>query len=104
MTWCAREDSNLHDVTRCHLKAVRLPIPPRARFEGRGLSDPLAANKAWARSAWRAPVALLAHHLRDVEVGGMKAARSRGSYPDVISAALRMTEPQRGVVAVLSAF
>src|SRR5712692_5160424 len=28
--WCARRDSNPHDVTHCHLKAARLPIPPRA--------------------------------------------------------------------------
>jgi hypothetical protein len=26
--WCPGEDSNLHGVTRCYLKAVRLPIPP----------------------------------------------------------------------------
>ena len=26
--WCGQEDSNLHDVTRYHLKVVRLPIPP----------------------------------------------------------------------------
>ena len=25
--WCARRDSNPHDVTHCHLKAARLPIP-----------------------------------------------------------------------------
>ena len=25
---CPGQDLNLHDVTRCHLKAVRLPIPP----------------------------------------------------------------------------
>ena len=31
--WCGREDSNLHGVTRCHLKAVRLPIPPRPHGE-----------------------------------------------------------------------
>ena len=29
-SWCARRDSNPHDVTHCHLKAARLPIPPRA--------------------------------------------------------------------------
>src|SRR5262249_41091729 len=28
--WCARRDSNPHDVTHCHLKAARLPVPPRA--------------------------------------------------------------------------
>ena len=28
--WCARRDSNPHDFTHCHLKAARLPIPPRA--------------------------------------------------------------------------
>jgi hypothetical protein len=26
--WCGQEDSNLHGVTRYHLKVVRLPIPP----------------------------------------------------------------------------
>src|SRR3977135_1488852 len=31
--WCARRDSNPHDVTHCHLKAARLPIPPRALKE-----------------------------------------------------------------------
>jgi hypothetical protein len=31
--WCGREDSNLHGFTRCHLKAVRLPIPPRPHGE-----------------------------------------------------------------------
>ena len=30
LPWCARRDSNPHDVTHCHLKAARLPIPPRA--------------------------------------------------------------------------
>ena len=28
---CPGQDLNLHDVTRCHLKAVRLPIPPPGR-------------------------------------------------------------------------
>lgn len=28
--WCARRDSNPHGVTHCHLKAARLPVPPRA--------------------------------------------------------------------------
>src|ERR1700746_3900657 len=32
--WCARRDSNPHDVTHCHLKAARLPIPPRALKRG----------------------------------------------------------------------
>ncbi len=27
--WCGREDSNLHEFPRYHLKVVRLPIPPR---------------------------------------------------------------------------
>src|SRR4029077_4905397 len=31
--WCARRDSNPHDFTHCHLKAARLPIPPRALKE-----------------------------------------------------------------------
>jgi hypothetical protein len=31
--WCGREDSNLHGLPRCHLKAVRLPIPPRPHGE-----------------------------------------------------------------------
>ena len=31
--WCARRDSNPHDFTHCHLKAARLPIPPRAQRE-----------------------------------------------------------------------
>jgi hypothetical protein len=26
--WCPEEDSNLHGITRQHLKLVRLPIPP----------------------------------------------------------------------------
>src|SRR6476659_3493871 len=30
LRWCARRDSNPHDFTHCHLKAARLPIPPRA--------------------------------------------------------------------------
>jgi hypothetical protein len=30
VSWCARRDSNPHDFTHCHLKAARLPIPPRA--------------------------------------------------------------------------
>jgi hypothetical protein len=33
--WCARRDSNPHDFTHCHLKAARLPIPPRALFQDR---------------------------------------------------------------------
>src|ERR1700712_1191473 len=31
--WCARRDSNPHDFTHCHLKAARLPIPPRALWD-----------------------------------------------------------------------
>ncbi len=27
-SWCPVEDSNLHALRRCYLKAVRLPIPP----------------------------------------------------------------------------
>src|SRR5437764_15156248 len=36
---CPGQDLNLHDVTRCHLKAVRLPIPPpgRRRYRTRGI-------------------------------------------------------------------
>ena len=36
--WCARRDSNPHDVTHCHLKAARLPIPPRALKDRTGLA------------------------------------------------------------------
>src|SRR3546814_18270005 len=28
MCWCPRGDSNPHDLSRYHLKVVRLPIPP----------------------------------------------------------------------------
>jgi hypothetical protein len=28
LCWCPKEDSNLHDLRRYHLKVVRLPIPP----------------------------------------------------------------------------
>lgn len=35
--WCAREDSNLHDVTHWNLKPARLPIPPRAHVIGMGV-------------------------------------------------------------------
>jgi hypothetical protein len=35
--WCARRDSNPHDFTHCHLKAARLPIPPRALWEIDGI-------------------------------------------------------------------
>src|SRR5712664_4608193 len=39
--WCARRDSNPHDFTHCHLKAARLPIPPRALFQDRrGICTP----------------------------------------------------------------
>ena len=37
--WCARRDSNPHDVTHCHLKAARLPIPPRALLSGTAWPD-----------------------------------------------------------------
>src|SRR5580692_10383167 len=41
MPWCARRDSNPHDFTHCHLKAARLPIPPRALKEiGTGKAGP----------------------------------------------------------------
>jgi hypothetical protein len=33
--WCPKEDSNLHDRSRYHLKVVRLPIPP----SGQGLAS-----------------------------------------------------------------
>ena len=39
--WCARRDSNPHDFTHCHLKAARLPIPPRAL----GISFRLAPDR-----------------------------------------------------------
>ena len=30
--WCPRGDSNPHDLSRYHLKVVRLPIPPPGQF------------------------------------------------------------------------
>ena len=38
--WCARRDSNPHDFTHCHLKAARLPIPPRALGIPAGANSP----------------------------------------------------------------
>ncbi|GEM_PF-2092969 len=32
MTWCGREDLNLHPLQDYHLKVARLPIPPRPRL------------------------------------------------------------------------
>ena len=40
--WCPEEDSNLHALRRCYLKAVRLPIPP----SGHGVEWPLPARAA----------------------------------------------------------
>jgi gluconokinase len=33
--WCPEEDSNLHALQRCYLKAVRLPIPPSGQSAAR---------------------------------------------------------------------
>src|ERR1700755_1906432 len=57
--WCARRDSNPHDVTHCHLKAARLPIPPRAlKRPAAGLppggSDaPMEQIRGWGARAGR---------------------------------------------------
>ena len=51
--WCARKDSNLHEFLHCHLKAARLPIPPRAlksRFRlTAGPIDGADLTKQWWR-------------------------------------------------------
>src|SRR5580693_3991139 len=54
--WCARRDSNPHDFTHCHLKAARLPIPPRALKEDRhGTPDRIngadVTNRGWGDKA-----------------------------------------------------
>jgi hypothetical protein len=55
--WCARRDSNPHPVTDCHLKAARLPIPPRALVAtGPGTSQAGSTardvtNQRWADKA-----------------------------------------------------
>src|ERR1700681_960446 len=57
--WCARRDSNPHDFTHCHLKAARLPIPPRAlgkpapdvRRTGSTARD--VTNQGWGDKACR---------------------------------------------------
>ena len=54
--WCARRDSNPHDFTHCHLKAARLPIPPRALREDRhGTPDRIngadVTNQGWGDKA-----------------------------------------------------
>ena len=38
---CAREDLNLHELPRYHLKVVRLPVSPRARKKNPSLTTPL---------------------------------------------------------------
>src|SRR3981081_342767 len=49
--WCARRDSNPHDVTHCHLKAARLPIPPRALKEiGTGIAPDRVNGAGWNKS------------------------------------------------------
>jgi hypothetical protein len=68
LTWCARRDSNPHDFTHCHLKAARLPIPPRAQGSDRhgvrpGRIDGAdVTNQGWRdkaqRPAWRTPFGL----------------------------------------------
>ena len=42
--WCARRDSNPHDFTHCHLKAARLPIPPRALGIPAGAMQPAGST------------------------------------------------------------
>src|SRR3981081_1625062 len=63
--WCARRDSNPHDVTHCHLKAARLPIPRRAlrvigtgnlRRTGSTARD--VTNQGWRDKARRRAVRL----------------------------------------------
>lgn len=44
--WCARRDSNPHDFTHCHLKAARLPIPPRALEMTGGANRPAGSTGA----------------------------------------------------------
>src|SRR3954452_9700009 len=55
--WCARRDSNPHDFTHCHLKAARLPIPPRAlgipagRTSVRRITGADVTNQGWGDKA-----------------------------------------------------
>src|SRR5258708_19675622 len=55
--WCARRDSNPHDFTHCHLKAARLPIPPRAlgipaaRIEACRINGADVTNQGWRDKA-----------------------------------------------------
>src|SRR5205814_8580236 len=55
--WCARRDSNPHDFTHCHLKAARLPIPPRAlgipagRTSVRRINGADVTNQGWRDKA-----------------------------------------------------
>src|SRR5688500_12796997 len=50
---CPGQDLNLHDVTRCHLKAVRLPIPPPGRGRGRIIRVYRGAVEGLGRGARR---------------------------------------------------
>src|SRR5262245_1801811 len=55
--WCARRDSNPHDVTHCHLKAARLPVPPRAlgrpalRLAAGRINGADVTNREWGYKA-----------------------------------------------------
>src|SRR6476660_5501078 len=57
IVWCARRDSNPHDFTHCHLKAARLPIPPRAlgipagRTGVRRINGADVTNQGWGDKA-----------------------------------------------------
>src|SRR6202046_2702066 len=70
--WCARRDSNPHDFTHCHLKAARLPIPPRAlKRSAKGLPPDRingadVTNQGWGDKA------------RERSVSGIEQGRSKG--------------------------
>jgi hypothetical protein len=71
--WCARRDSNPHDFTHCHLKAARLPIPPRAlKRSAKGLPPDRingadVTNQGWGDKA------------REHSVSGIEQGRSKGA-------------------------
>src|SRR3954464_890763 len=78
LRWCARRDSNPHDVTHCHLKAARLPIPPRAlmrpatgfwpgRIDGADVTNrgwPDKARKAYLEPGLRGSICLTSTAIR----------------------------------------
>ena len=75
--WCGQEDSNLHGLPHCHLKAARLPIPPRPqkcgmtpvprRRNGEGLTNQFWGYKTERKAPKSAHLLLAGQQFLDLD-------------------------------------